>query len=229
MKPNSDNFELSWGKMISILFTLVALIAIAAELIMYRPYLGKGFTYFIVLFMLIFIFIGFKKPIRMKFDKWREERRLSNLAEQQFPVFKELLERFKEFTAPNRSDNIPYIAEEFSGVRMFSISEINDFLSIYEECMKDIDKPWKKLFLSIKCFEWILSIYNEYCICKPIKAIGELDVEYDQKKEKYRKNYGKYKRKYLSFIDDYVKFAKKMNSEYSIGRFGEYFEEPEDF
>ena len=229
MKPTSNDLETSWGKVIFILGTLATLIAIAAQLMIYYPYFRKGFTYFVMLFMFIIMLLIFAKPLRMKFEKWKEERRLSSLAEQQFPFLEELVDRFKEFIIPNRSDNIPYIVQKFSGVEMLSISEIQVFFSIYEECIKNIGRPWTKFFLSIRYFEWILSIYNKYCVCKPIEKIIKLDAKYNKEKQRYKKDYGRYKRKYLSFIDDYVIFVKKLNSKFSTQQFKEYFQEPEDF
>lgn len=236
MKSITDDLDHKWGRVFSVIGVLLTLVVIAGQLIVSFPYSGKGFNYFIVflmiiisLFMFILLFLLFEKPLRIICQKRREEKRLSRLTEQQFPVFEELVDRFKEIIEPNRSDNIPYIVQKFSGVQVLPTSKIHDFFSIYEECMRNFNKSWTKFYLSIKYFEWILSLYNDYCICIPIGSIGKLETKYDEEKKRNKKEYEKYKRKYVFFIDDYIKFAKRMNSEFSTRRFREYFDEPEDF
>ena len=75
-----------------------------------------------------------------------------------------------------------------------------------------LTKPKKTFSLLVNEFDLILDMYNEHCVCKPvreIRAIGQEKVD-----EETKDNYKKQKGAYELFLRNYMDFGKKLNKEF---------------
>ena len=81
-----------------------------------------------------------------------------------------------------------------------------------KERLKRFDKTKEDFSLLVNEFDLILDMYNEHCVCKPvreIRAIGREKVD-----EETKDNYKKQKGAYELFLRNYMDFGKKLNKEF---------------
>ena len=154
------------------------------------------------------------------------------LARKYFGEFTYFTERFGDLLNQSRNDNIPYVLRDLRGSREFRQTfylSTNDFFNLfncYKGRIKRFDRTKEDFLLLVDEFDSILSLYNDYCICKPVSEIREIGR--DKVGERMKDDYKKQKVAYERFIGNYTDFGKKLNNEFGERMFIDYFKTPED-
>lgn len=195
------------------------------------PYYVAANLLLLAIFSLLFY--GFLAHPVYNFIKKRGEIRKHNaLARKYFDEFAHFTDRFGEFLDQTKDENIPDALKElwnneaFRCVSFLSTADFYNLFKCYKERLKRFGRTKEDFALLVNEFGTILNMYNEFCVCKPVKeirAIGREKVE-ERTKEDYRKQKGAYER----FIWDYIGFVKKLNKEFGERIFRDYFELPEE-
>jgi hypothetical protein len=199
------------------------------------------FYYAAVILLLVAIFslliYGFlAHPVYNFIKKQKEIRKHNALARKYFDEFEHFTERFGELLWQSRTVNIPYAlrdsqsSQEFRQVFYPSTDDFynhfRNLLDCFKERLKRFDRTKEYFILLVNEFDTILNMYNEFCLCKPVKEIR--GIGRDKVKGGFKEDYKKFKGAYEQFIGNYIGFEKELNREFCKIIFREYFEMPEE-
>lgn len=225
--------ESKLGPLAAIIGTLATILIVAMTVARVTFPVYLYYVVVILLFVAIFslLFYGFLAHPICDFikNKWKIKKH-NALARKYFNDFTHFTERFGEFLDRGRSDNIPYILRDLLGNQAFrcvsylSTGDFYNLFNCYKERLKRFDRTKEDFSHLVNEFDTILDMYNEHCVCKPvreIRAIGREKVDEDTKD-----NYKNQKGGYELFLRNYTNFGKKLNKEFGEGIFREYFEMP---
>ncbi len=193
----------------------------------------------ILLFVAIFslLFYGFlAHPIYDFIKKKWKIKKHNALARKYFNEFEHFTERFGELLWQSTTVNIPHALRDSQSSQKFRqvfypsthdfYNHFRDLLDCFKERLKRFDRTKEDFILLVNEFDTILNMYNEFCLCKPIKEIR--GIGRDKVKESFKEDYKKFKGAYERFIGDYTDFEKKLNKEFGKIIFREHFEMPEE-
>jgi hypothetical protein len=209
---------------------LIIIVAAHASFPIYLYY-GAVISLLVAIFSLLIF--GFLAHPLYNFIKKRSEIRKHNaLARKYFDEFAHFTDRFSEFLDQTKKDNIPdalkklWNNEAFRCVSFLSTADFYNLFKCYKERLKRFGRTKEDFALLVNEFGTILNMYNEFCVCKPVKeirAIGREKVDEDTKD-----NYKNQKGGYELFLRNYTDFGKKLKKEFGERIFRDYFEMPEE-
>lgn len=187
----------------------------------------------ILLFAAIFALLIYGFSASQIYDfikKKRETKKYNALATKYFDEFKDFTEQFGELLDQTKEDNIPDALKElwnneaFRCVSFLSTADFYNLFKCYKERLKRFGRTKEDFALLVNEFGSILEMYNEHCVCKPVKEIRRIGREKvdEDTKDNYKKQKGAYER----FLRNYIAFGKKLNKESGERIFREYFEMP---
>ena len=116
--------------------------------------------------------------------------------------------------------------QAFQRIHFISPHYIKSLVSDIKKALENFAEIKETFVLIIEMFDYTVHIYNEYCVCNPIREIREIGR--DKVPEKIRETYNTNREAYIRFLESYTNFVKKVNKQ-----FGEdllrtsYYEKPE--
>ena len=207
---------------------LIIIVAAHASFPVYLYYTAVISLLVAVFSLLIHGFLA--HPISDFIKKKKGIRKHNDLARKYFDEFAHFTERFSEFLDQTKKDNIPdalkklWNNEAFRCVSFLSTGDFYNLFECYKERLKRFDRTKEDFSLLVNEFDTILDMYNEHCVCKPVREIRAIGRE--KADEDTKDNYKKQKGGYELFLRDYWAFGKKLNKEFGERIFRGDFEMP---
>ena len=208
------------------------LAALLAAIITAFANLPSTLQYIMVLLIAVIavvsVYVVFGQQLRRFFKKTTMATKHHFLIKKYFSEFDSFVDRLEELLNDNRSDNIPYVfihlqnmPPEFNYPRSL-IYDLAKLLVVFKEGMKKVHK--RNFRFLIKWFELILRVYNSQLVLQPFQQIRNLYN--DKLTEHHREAYEKNREDYVSFLQNYIKFAKDINKDWGEEVAQYYFDKP---
>lgn len=168
----------------------------------------------VIAFIVIVLSWLFYAPVWNFLRNWIAERKYNNLARKFFVEFKEFADRLEEMLQSNRCDNIPYVLKDlrseegFKDISILPVHRLYRLFVPFKKLVKRFDGTKESLAILIELFDQMMEIYNEQYIRQPVDAIKRKGTPLP---ERLKEQYSNYRFAYMSFVEEYTKFGKKVN------------------
>jgi hypothetical protein len=150
-----------------------------------------------------------------------------------------LVKRLKRLCDHSYSDNIPYVLRDYQGLWGSSCREspaagyLIGLVDTLLFALSGSRRTKMNLVLSLRWFQLVLNMYDQLCVCEPVREINnhvEQGLEEGKKLryERLRREYNKTLRGYAAFLEDWAKLVRDMNVAFGETLAGEYFARPEE-
>ena len=213
------------GVLVALLITIIAANRLFPPLMFY--------SIVVLLIVLIIIINGygiFGQQLINTIKKKAIARQHSVLTQQYFKKFKKFVERFRERMREDHCDAMPHILRNIANDNpkyANILPSTQSFTNAIDACYAAMGKlPVTKdsFLLLVEWFESILNLCNEHLIYRPLEEIRRAGQ--DEIRENTIEEYKRCKTLYDRFLDDYMDFAKDMNSQFGENIARTYYQVP---
>lgn len=156
-----------------------------------------------------------------------------------FDRFETFVTRLQELCNRCYCDTVPSVLRDFPPLLkgafrdLPALDHLAGFAAVLHSMLAELPRTKQNLLLAIKWFDLIMHMYDQQCVCEPVKDIQvrlEQGIDDDKRTQcdRLRRKYQDVKFGYIMFREQYAEFARDVNNGFGEAVARIYYERPSE-